>query len=140
MCSSDLTIETTKTISRPQTTETTKTINKTQFINETQASQKTQVIDRTQAINKTQTIDVTLASDKTQAPEIIYSSDTIGSIQGNIINRTEALEDILNEHEKIREINKIIDARVQSQVKSISKQVYENIEQRLRGEKRRRGF
>lgn len=100
----------------------------------------TQDVKSTQATDGIQTQNIAQTIESMQTTDVIYAQDSIKSIQGNVINRRENLEDILREQEKIKEINKMIDARVQSQVKSISKQVYESIEQKLRGEKRRRGF
>lgn len=112
----------------------------TQAIKTTQATEGTQATDDTQATDGIQTQNIAQTIESMQTTDVIYAQDSIKSIQGNVINRRENLEDILREQEKIKEINKMIDARMQSQVKSISKQVYESIEQKLRGEKRRRGF
>lgn len=100
----------------------------------------TQDVKSTQATDGIQTQNIAQTIESMQTTDVIYAQDSIKSIQGNVINRRENLEDILREQEKIKEINKMIDARMQSQVKNISKQVYESIEQKLRGEKRRRGF
>ena len=105
-----------------------------------QAVKTIQATEGTQATDGIQTKNIAQTIESMQTTDVIYAQDSIRSIQGNVINRRENLEDILREQEKIKEINKMIDARMQSQVKSISKQVYESIEQKLRGEKRRRGF
>lgn len=105
-----------------------------------QAVKTIQATEGTQATDGIQTKNIAQTIESMQTTDVIYAQDSIRSIQGNVINRRENLEDILREQEKIKEINKMIDARLQSQVKNISKQVYESIEQKLRGEKRRRGF
>lgn len=62
------------------------------------------------------------------------------STQVKLINRTESMEDILRRQEKSDEINKLIDIRLQRQIKNISKHIYDTLERKLQQEKRRRGF
>ena len=62
------------------------------------------------------------------------------NIAGEVINRTKDFGDVLREQESAEFIRKMVDVRIQSNIKNISKEVYDTIERRLQREKRRRGF
>ena len=131
-------------------TNTSNTSTATAALNTTVTS-NTSITDNVRIEQNTESIkevqlsrDIQLSKDKElskdiQLPKDIQLLNDI-HLEGNLINRTESLHDIVTEKEKTEEINKIVDARVQSHVKSISKQVYETLERKLRDEKRRRGF
>ena len=115
-------------------------INTTQSTNIRQSTDAKQSTNIRQSIDAKQTISSGQAIQSPQDMKTIQRTGSIENIYGNIINRTESLEDILSEQEKAEDINRLIDIRIQGQVKNISRQVYETIERRLQGEKRRRGF